>query len=105
MPGHLHHRLTRWLRLGLTSLALALGAVPAYALPAAQPVVTLSIEQRQSAKQGPLHEAPVHARSEAGQASVPLASRVCPVAAGSVPATRPPGPPRRLFITHRALLR
>jgi hypothetical protein len=103
MSGHLYHRMARWLRLGLASLALALGAVPAHALPAAQPVVTLSVDQRPSAKQGPVHAAPVQARPREGWASPPLASWVTPV--GSVPETRPPGPPRQLFILHRALLR
>jgi hypothetical protein len=103
MPGHLHHRTARWLRLGLTSLALALGAVPAHALPAARAVVTLSVEQRESAKQHPVRDASAHSPRVAGWTSVPFASWASPV--GSVPATHPPGPPRPLFIIHRALLR
>jgi len=103
MSGHLHHRMARWLRLGLTSLALALGAVPAHALPAARAVVTLAVEQRESAKQHPVREASAHSPRVAGWTSDPFASWIPPV--GSVPETRPPGPPRQLFIVHRALLR
>jgi hypothetical protein len=85
------------------SLALALGAVPAHALPAARTVVTLSAEQRESTKQHPVREASAHSPRVAGRASESFAPWISPV--GSVPATHPPGPPRRLFIIHRALLR
>jgi hypothetical protein len=66
MPGHLHLRMARWLRLGLTSLALVLGAIPAHALPAARTVVTLSVEQRESAQQRPVREASAHSHPRGG---------------------------------------
>lgn len=101
MPGHLH-RIARWLRLGLTSLALALGAVPAHALPTAQAEVTLSVERHDSSEQRTQARPTVHAQ--------PVAARTRQVQAraeseGHVPETHPPGPPRRLFIEYRALLR
>jgi hypothetical protein len=101
MSGHWHH-IARWLRLGLTSLALVVGAMPAHALPAARAVVTLSVEQRESARQDTAREAPTHVHREEGRDSALLSSWASPEA--SVPETRPPGPPRRLFIAHRALL-
>jgi hypothetical protein len=100
MSGHVH-LVTRWLRLGLTSLALAMGAVPAHALPAARAEVTLSVERHDATEQRGAPEAAVH--------SPPVVGRFLPVHARAeapdrVPETRPPGPPRRLFIAHRALL-
>lgn len=100
MSGHVH-RVTRWLRLALTSLALALGAVPAHALPAARAEVTLSVERHDASEQRAAPEAPVHSPAVAGRFH-PVHARV--EAPDRVLETRPPGPPRRLFIAHRALL-
>ncbi|WP_224366180.1 hypothetical protein [Hyalangium versicolor] len=100
MSGHLH-RIARWLRLGLTSLALALGAVPAHALPAARAEVTLSVERRDSPKQREAAQAAVHVPAAVGSFLQVHARAESPRLA---PETRPPGPPRRLFIAHRALL-
>ena len=103
MSGH-WHRIARWLRLGLTSLALVVGAMPAHALPAARAAVTFSVEQRESARPDTRPQASAPIAHEEGRDSAPLASSVqCPQER-RVPQTRPPGPPRRLFIAHRALL-
>jgi hypothetical protein len=75
MPGHLHLRMARWLRLGLTSLALVLGAIPAHALPAARTVVTLSVEQRESAQQRPVRETSAHSPLVAGWTSASFPPR------------------------------
>src|SRR5688500_2158038 len=100
MSGH-WHRIARWLRLGLTSLALVVGAMPAHALPAARAAVTLSVEHRESARPDTRPQASAH---EEGQATAPLSSSVQGSPERRVPETRPPGPPRRLFLAHRALL-
>ncbi len=95
--------MSRWLRLGLTSLAIALGAVPAHALPAVRAEVTLSVEQRAtSAKQPRAAPTAVHSQPTAGHPR-PVHTRVR--AERPAPETRPPGPPQPLFIVHRALLR
>ena len=104
MSGH-WHRIARWLRLGLTSLALVVGAMPAHALPAARAAVTFSVEQRESAQPDTRPQASARLAHEDGQAAAP---RSASVQGGPqerrVPETRPPGPPRRLFLAHRALL-
>ncbi|MBN1208639.1 MAG: hypothetical protein JXB05_27510 [Myxococcaceae bacterium] len=103
MPGPLHpHRIARWLRLGLASLALALGAVPAHAQPASPAVATLSVERRESARQLTAADTAVHSRRAVGRAT--KRSHARPSSVSNVPEPHPPGPPRRLFILHRALL-
>jgi hypothetical protein len=103
MSGH-WHRIARWLSLGLTSLALVMGAMPARALPAPRAAVTRSVEQREATRQDATGEASAHIARKAGRDGAPHASWLRGAPEGLVPETRPPGPPRRLFIAHRALL-
>jgi len=103
MSGH-WHRIARWLRLGLTTLALVVGAMPAHALPAPRAAVTLSVEQRESTRPDAARESSAHVVRGEGRDSAPRSSRFWGSPEGRVPETRPPGPPRRLFIAHHALL-
>jgi hypothetical protein len=103
MSGHWHH-IARWLRLGLTSLALVVGAMPAHALPAPRAAVTLSVEQRESPRQDTARPSSAHIAREVERDAAPRASRFWGPPERRVPETRPPGPPRRLFIAYRALL-
>jgi hypothetical protein len=103
MSGH-WHRIARWLRLGLTSLALVVGAMPAHALPATRAAVTFSVEQRETARPDTRPQASAHLAHQDGQAAAPRSAPVQGPQERRVPETRPPGPPRRLFIAHRALL-
>lgn len=103
MSGH-WHRIARWLRLGLTSLALVVGAMPAHALPTARAAVTLSVEQRESTRPDRARPSSPAFAWEEELETAPFPSRAWDAPERDVPETRPPGPPRRLFITYRALL-
>ncbi|WP_257457933.1 hypothetical protein [Archangium lipolyticum] len=99
MHGRLHH-IARWLRLLLACLSLAGSFSPAHAMPDANPVVAVSVLRRESVRprQVVVSAAPlVHSVGLAWALErAPLACRV--------PEVLLPGPPRRLFIAHRALL-
>ncbi len=98
MLGSLH-RVARWLRLALACLALAGAGVPAHALPELRAVVTVSAERETAAKPRPaarVSASRVVARRVERPGRTPFAGRSREA--------RPPGPPRRLFLTHRALL-
>ncbi|XXF79054.1 hypothetical protein P2318_04685 [Myxococcaceae bacterium GXIMD 01537] len=95
-------RFARWLRLLLACLALAGSGTPAHALPDTRAVVTASLTRR----------APDAPREAASFEEVPAPATVRGAwveARGALanprPPERAPGPPRRLFIAHRALLR
>jgi hypothetical protein len=103
MSGH-WHRIARWLRLGLTSLALVMGAMPAHALPTARATVTLSVEQGESTRPDQARPSSAYLAQEVRRTAAPIASWDWGSPESRIPETRSPGPPRRLFITHRALL-
>ncbi|WP_338270395.1 hypothetical protein [Corallococcus caeni] len=94
--------MARWLRLALACVALALGAgASAHPLPGPQAAVAVLVERRAPEARFQT-EAP--ARTEA-----PRPSSLPRVHAGTSPggvarASRLPGPPRRYFLLHRALL-
>jgi hypothetical protein len=101
MSGH-PHPIIRWLKLVLACVTLALGSTPAQALPEADTVVSV-LERRAPAGQRAEAVASVRGseRVEAGSERVHVRAPL----AGRVPEVRLPGPPRRLFLAHRALLR
>jgi len=93
------HSLLRWLRLAMACLALAVGGPPAHAEPGpAAPVATL-VDRSTSAK------APTGVAQSVPIAPIKAApAQLAPPAARRAP-SRAPGPARRLFLLHRALLR
>jgi len=100
MSGPLHH-MTRWLRLALACLALLGASASAHALPTAAAVVAVWVERHEPEKPRTVAQAPVYRGQEASEA-VRSASR--PLPTGGIREARAPGPPPRLFLTHRALL-
>ncbi|WP_375771471.1 hypothetical protein NR798_11375 [Archangium gephyra] len=100
MSGPLHH-MTRWLRLALACLALLGASASAQALPTAAAVVSVWVERHEPERPRTVAQAPVHRGHESSQ-EVRRVSR--PPFAGGIREARAPGPPRRLFLTHRALL-
>jgi hypothetical protein len=104
MSGH-PHPITRWLRLLLACLALAWGGVPAHAQANADVVVAVSVQRRTPEAYRPVVEAPARAMHLGQMAAVGVPLLVRAPLTGLGPETLPPGPPRRLFLAHRALLR
>ncbi|HEX5752371.1 MAG TPA: hypothetical protein VFZ09_39565 [Archangium sp.] len=100
MSGPLHH-MARWMRLALACLALVGASASAHTLPTATAVVSVLVEQYAPERPRTEVRAPVHREPES-QREVRLDSR--PLSTGGIRETRAPGPPRRLFLTHRALL-
>jgi hypothetical protein len=101
MPGH-PHPILRWLKLVVACVALALGSSsPAQTLPEADTVVSI-LERRAPAARRVESLAAVRGSGwvEAGSARVHARAPFV----GRVPEVRLPGPPRRLFLAHRALL-
>lgn len=90
------------LRLGLACLTLAASGTPAYALPSADPIVAVSVEQRAPATRCRAIDPVVQAeQAAAGEALFPARAW----RPGRIREARSPSPPRRLFLAHRALLR
>ena len=83
----------------LACLALFAGGTSARAMPEVAAVVAVSVEQR--APERPLLASRVPVREVAREPRFHTRASF----ARRVPEVRPPGPPRRLFIAHRALLR
>ncbi len=98
MHGRSHY-IARWLRLMLACLALVGSFAPAHATPDANPVAAVSVLRRESARPRPA-VAPAGRFAPTGEGS--WGPRLHLV--GRVPEVLLPGPPRRLFIVHRALL-
>jgi hypothetical protein len=96
------HTLARWMRLMLACLALFAGGTSARAMvPEVAAVVAVSAQRH--APEHPLSTG-VFVRGARGSAEgVRLPARAS--FTGRVPEVHPPGPPRRLFLVHRALLR
>jgi hypothetical protein len=95
------HLVLRWLRLAMACLALAVGGTPAQARPGPEAPVAVLVDRSAPAESRPgaersVHVAPLHIKEGPARAVAPLAS------AGR---GAEPGPPRRLFLLHRALLR
>lgn len=100
MSGPLHH-LARWLRLALACLALVGASASAHTLPTVAAVVAVLVERHEPERPLQVARAPVQ-RGQEPLEGVRRASR--PPAPGGLREARVPGPPRRLFLTHRALL-
>ncbi|HZI05682.1 MAG TPA: hypothetical protein VEZ71_16755 [Archangium sp.] len=101
MSGPPHH-MTRWLRLALACLALLGASASAHALPTAAAVVAVWVERHEPGKPCTEAQAPVHRGKEASEGARLVSP---PPSTGGIREVRAPGPPRRLFLTHRALLR
>jgi hypothetical protein len=101
MSGPLHH-MARWLRLALACLALVGASASAHTLPTAAAVVSVQVERHVPERPRLVAQAPVHLGHEVPEGAR-FASR--PPSTGGIREARAPGPPRRLFLTHRALLR
>jgi len=95
------HPIVRWMKLMLACLALFAGGASARAMPEVAAVVAVSVERR--APERPLLAV---AFERGGQVE---AEGNRPFVRASftarVPEVHLPGPPRRLFLAHRALLR
>ncbi|MFE8596042.1 hypothetical protein AB8V91_03645 [Archangium violaceum] len=100
MSGPLHH-MARWLRLALACLALVGASASAHTPPAATAVVAVLVERSESERPHVVARAPVQGGQERSE-GVRRMSR--PLSTGSIREARTPEPPRRLFLTHRALL-
>jgi hypothetical protein len=96
------HTLIRWLKLVLACVAFALGSTPAQALPEADTVVSV-LERRAPA--GSRAEVVASVRDSVRVEAGPVRVHAWTRRAGRAPEVRLPGPPRRLFLAHRALLR
>ncbi|WP_309890046.1 hypothetical protein [Archangium sp.] len=95
------HPIARWLRLMLACLALFAGSAPARAMSEVAAVVAVSVEQR--APERPLSTVASVRGAQGEEATAPV---LVPVSfTVRVPEIHPPGPPRRLFLAHRSLLR
>ncbi len=93
------HPIARWMRLMLACLALFAGGASARVMPEVAAVVAVSVERR--APERPLFAvASVRGGQVEGTRPFVRASFT-----GRVPEVHLPGPPRRLFLAHRALLR
>jgi hypothetical protein len=101
MSGPFHH-MARWLRLALACLALVGASASAHTLPTTAAVVSVQVERHAPERPRLEAQAPVHLGHE-----VPEGARFVsrPPVTASIREARAPGPPRRLFLTHRALLR
>jgi hypothetical protein len=100
MSGPLHH-MARWLRLAMACLALVGASASAHAPPAAAAVVAVWVERHAPERPLTVARAPVQ-RGQESLEGVRLAAR--PPSPGGIREARAPGPPHRLFLTHRALL-
>ncbi len=100
MSGPLHH-MARWLRLAMACLTLLGASASAHTLPAAAAVVAVWVERHEPEKPRTVAQAPVRLGQEASE-GVRLVPG--PPSTGGIREARAPGPPRRLFLTHRALL-
>jgi hypothetical protein len=97
------HRIDRWLRLALACLALVGGSAAARALPNPDVVVVAVSADRRGPPVERAAVAPFLQRWSAPVASARVQARLSPRGRGHE--VRVPGPPRRLFLAHRALLR
>jgi hypothetical protein len=95
------HLIARWVKLLVACLALFAGGTPARAMPEVAAVVAVSVERRASER--PLSTVASVRGGQVGVARARVPARASFTA--RVPEVRPPGPPRRLFLAHRALLR
>ena len=93
--------MARWLRLAMACLALLGASASAHTLPTAAAVVSVQVERHAPERPRLVAPAPVRLGQENSE-GVRFASR--PPSTGSIREARAPGPPRRLFLTHRALL-
>ncbi|WNG55530.1 hypothetical protein F0U59_12625 [Archangium gephyra] len=100
MSGPLHH-MARWLRLALACLALVGASASAHTPSAATAVVAVLVERHEPERPHAVARAAVH-RGQEDSKGVRRMSR--PRSIGGIREARAPGPPRRLFLTHRALL-
>ncbi|WNG49881.1 hypothetical protein F0U60_41510 [Archangium minus] len=100
MPGPLH-RVARWLRLVLAFLTVAGASAPAHALPTAESIVAVWVERYEPSRPRPAVEAPA---SRVREATAPTRVHAQAARPGPVHEARTAGPPRRLFLLHRALL-
>lgn len=100
MSGPFHH-LARWLRLALACLALVGASASAHTLPTAAAVVSVQVERHAPERPRLVLQAPARLEHEVPEGAG-FASR--PRSTGGIREARAPGPPRRLFLTHRALL-
>ncbi|QRK08868.1 hypothetical protein JQX13_01460 [Archangium violaceum] len=100
MPGPLH-RVARWLRLVLAFLTVAGASAPAHALPTAGSIVAVWVERHEPSRPRPAVEAPV---SRVRADTAPTRVHVRAALPGIRHEVRTAGPPRRLFLMHRALL-
>ncbi|NOK21639.1 hypothetical protein [Corallococcus carmarthensis] len=96
------HQVARWLRLALACVALALGTgASAHPLPGPQAAVAVLVERRAPAAR---LQARAPARTEAPRSSWPAEVHAGTSPGGVARASRLPGPSRRYFLLHRALL-
>ena len=99
------HRVARWLELGLTCVALAVAGAPVSAPASGEAVEAVSAGGRGAPEpRGDAKGARVFARvarSPIGPQAAETRVRLAP----RPPGRRPGGPPLRLYLTHRALLR
>jgi hypothetical protein len=101
MMGPLH-RLARLVRLGLACLVLTAAVSPAQAMPVRPLALAMLVARPLPSPQAVevrAHVQSVQAPAERLQAPVPAEAGARP------PGERTAGPPRRLFLLHRALLR
>ncbi|HEY0094482.1 MAG TPA: hypothetical protein VGB96_09170, partial [Archangium sp.] len=90
-----------WMRLMLACLALFAGGASARAMPEVAAVVAVSVERR--APERPLFTVSSVRGGQVGAEAARVLARAS--FTGRVPQVHLPGPPRRLFLAHRALLR
>ncbi|REG34141.1 hypothetical protein ATI61_10322 [Archangium gephyra] len=94
--------MARWMRLALACLALVGASASAHTLPTAAAVVSVLVERHEPERPRAEVRAPVHREHESPR-PVRLDSHPRSATDG-IREARAPGPPRRLFLTHRALL-
>ena len=85
----------------MACLALVGASASAHALPTAAAVVAVWVERHEPERPRTVAQAPVHLGNEASEGVRPASP---PAFTGGIREARAPGPPRRLFLTHRALL-
>jgi len=91
----------RFLRLALVCLALVWSSAPAAAAPITDAVTLVAVSREALAeKAGPAAPSKAAGHAPAAAARVPGRERL----AARLRAARAPGPPRRLYLEHRALL-
>ena len=94
--------MARWLRLALACLALVGASASAHAPPTAAAVVSVWVERNEPERPRLVAQAPVYLGQETSERARPASP---PSSTGGIyHEARAPGPPRRLFIAHRALL-